>query len=186
MLGCVVLPQFSKWGKSLPHPLPIPPPLPTSHQNTRFTIAPYPFPRQGETEAREHLSKPDTNRVPWRHSFCKKIYNDFLLVYLFCRFVTSILFTLSFSFYFWLKLSNAWLCLFVFINSDLVICNKWDPPSFIFVVICSYKIIISSRSRVARHVYHVGVWTSESQVFDAKNGPFRWGKLKIFSTYYSC
>ena len=38
---------------------------------------------------------------------------------------STILFTLSFSFYFWLKLSNAHdYVLFVFISSDFVICKK--------------------------------------------------------------
>ena len=40
-----------------------------------------PFFRQGETEARQRLRKPEANRVPWRHSFAR-IYNDFWLVFL--------------------------------------------------------------------------------------------------------
>ena len=32
-----------------------------------------PYPRQGETEARKHLRKPDTNRVLWGHSKLWKI-----------------------------------------------------------------------------------------------------------------
>ena len=31
------------------------------------------YPRQGETEARKHLRKPDTNRVLWGHSKLWKI-----------------------------------------------------------------------------------------------------------------
>ena len=31
-----------------------------------------PLPPEGETEARERPRKPDTNRVPWRHSFARK------------------------------------------------------------------------------------------------------------------
>ena len=45
-----------------------------------FPSPPPPAKKKGETEARERLRKPDTNRVPWRHSFAKKKYNDFLSV----------------------------------------------------------------------------------------------------------
>ena len=42
----------------------------------QFFLVPSSFPspppaKKGETEARERLRKPDTNRVPWRHSFAK-------------------------------------------------------------------------------------------------------------------
>ena len=44
-----------------------------------------PFPRQGETKARQRQRKPDTNRVPWRHFFARKCIMTVLLVNPFCR-----------------------------------------------------------------------------------------------------
>ena len=41
-----------------------------------MTAVPYPPPpkkKKIKTEARERLRKPDTNRVPWRHTYLSKI-----------------------------------------------------------------------------------------------------------------
>ena len=79
----------------------------------------------------------------WRLSplfFSYKIFINFISITLNPINESTILFTLGFSIYFWLKLSNAHgYVLFVFINSDLVICYKWDPPSFILVIICAFN-----------------------------------------------
>ena len=57
--------------------------------------------------------------------FSYKIFINFISITLNPINESTILFTLGFSIYFWLKLSNAHgYVLFVFINSDLVICYK--------------------------------------------------------------